>query len=53
MSITSFAPLAMAQRWNMDPQAIGNVTSVAFLVGLPVMLAAAILADKLYTGKRS
>lgn len=52
MSITSFAPLAMAQRWNMDPQAIGNVTGLAFLVGLPVMLVAAILADKLRTRKK-
>jgi predicted MFS family arabinose efflux permease len=52
MSITSFAPLAMAQRWNMDPQAIGNVIGLSFSVGLPVMLAVGILADKLRTRKK-
>jgi len=52
MSLTTFAPLAMAQRWNMDPQAIGNVMGLSFSVGLPVMLAAGILADKLRTRKK-
>ena len=52
VSIMSFAPLAMAQRWNMDPQAIGNVIGLSFSVGLPVMLAAGILADKLRTRKK-
>jgi predicted MFS family arabinose efflux permease len=52
VSIMSFAPLAMAQRWKLDPQAIGNVLSLSYLVGLPVMLAAGILADKLRTRKK-
>jgi predicted MFS family arabinose efflux permease len=52
VSIMSFAPLAMAQRWNMDPQAIGNVISLSYSVGLPVMLVAGILADKLRTRKK-
>ncbi len=52
MSLTSFAPLAMAQRWNMNPQAIGNLTSMAFLVGLPVMFLAAFFADRLGTRKK-
>jgi predicted MFS family arabinose efflux permease len=52
MSIMSFAPLAMAQRWTMDPQAIGNVIGLSFSVGLPVMLLAGILADKLRTRKK-
>lgn len=52
MSIMSFAPLAMAQRWNMDPQAIGNVIGLSFSVGLPVMLASGFLADKLRTRKK-
>ncbi len=52
MSIMSFAPLAMAQRWNMDPQAIGNLIGLSFSVGLPVMFAAGILADKLRTRKK-
>ena len=52
VSIMSFAPLAMAQRWNMDPQAIGNVIGLSYSVGLPVMLVAGILADKLRTRKK-
>lgn len=52
VSIMSFAPLAMAQRWNMDPQAIGNVIGLSYSVGLPVMFAAGILADKLRTRKK-
>jgi predicted MFS family arabinose efflux permease len=52
VSIMSFAPLAMAQRWNMDPQAIGNVLGLSYSVGLPVMLIAGILADKLRTRKK-
>ena len=52
VSIMSFAPLAMAQRWNMNPQAIGNVIGLSYSVGLPVMLVAGILADKLRTRKK-
>jgi predicted MFS family arabinose efflux permease len=52
VTIMSFAPLAMAQRWNMDPQAIGNVIGLSYSVGLPVMLIAGILADKLRTRKK-
>ena len=52
VSIMSFAPLAMAQRWHMDPQAIGNILGLSFAVGLPVMLAAGVLADKLRTRKK-
>jgi predicted MFS family arabinose efflux permease len=52
VSIMSFAPLAMAQRWDMNPQAIGNVISLSYSVGLPVMLVAGILADKLRTRKK-
>ena len=52
VSIMSFAPLAMAQRWKMDPQGIGNMLSLSYLVGLPVMLAAGVLADKLRTRKK-
>jgi predicted MFS family arabinose efflux permease len=52
VSVMSFAPLAMAQRWNMAPQAIGNVIGLSFSVGLPVMLLAGILADKLRTRKK-
>jgi len=51
-STLSFAPLAMAYRWKMDPQAIGNVLGFSYSVGLPVMLAAGILADKLRTRKK-
>jgi len=40
VSVMSFAPLATAQRWQMDPQAIGNTPSLSYSVGLPVMLAA-------------
>jgi len=52
VSITSFAPLAMAQRWRMDPQSIGNILGLSYLVSLPVMLAAGVLADKLRTRKK-
>ena len=52
MSLTTFAPLAMVQRWNMNPQGIGNVMGLSFAVGLPVMLVAGILADKLRTRKK-
>lgn len=52
LSLNSFAPLAMAQRWNMNPQAIGNVMGLSYAVGLPVMFAAGILADKLRTRKK-
>jgi predicted MFS family arabinose efflux permease len=52
VSIMSFAPLAMAQRWNMNPQAIGNVLGLSYSVGLPVMFIAGILADKLRTRKK-
>ena len=52
VSIMSFAPLAMAHRWNMDPQAIGNVIGLSYSVGLPVMFLAGILADKLRTRKK-
>jgi predicted MFS family arabinose efflux permease len=52
VTIMSFAPLAMTQRWNMDPQAIGNVFGLSYSVGLPVMLAAGVLADKLRTRKK-
>lgn len=52
VSITSFAPLAMAQRWQMDPQSIGNILGLSYTVGLPVMLAAGVLADKLRTRKK-
>jgi predicted MFS family arabinose efflux permease len=48
----SFAPLAMAQRWQMDPQAIGNVLGFSYSMGLPVMLVAGTLADKLRTRKK-
>jgi MFS family permease len=52
LSIMSFAPLAMVQRWHMDPQAIGNMIGLSYSVGLPVMLVAGILADKLRTRKK-
>jgi MFS transporter, NNP family, nitrate/nitrite transporter len=52
VSVMSFAPLAMAQRWNMDPQAIGNGIGISYAVGLPVMFLAGILADKLHTRKK-
>lgn len=52
LSLNSFAPLAMAQRWNMNPQAIGNVMGLSYAVGLPVMFAAGILADRLRTRKK-
>ena len=52
VSIMSFAPLAMGQRWNMNSQAIGNVISLSYSVGLPVMLIAGILADRFRTRKR-
>jgi predicted MFS family arabinose efflux permease len=52
LSVLSFAPLAMAQRWNMNPQTIGNMMGLSFAVGLPVMLLAGILADKLRTRKK-
>jgi predicted MFS family arabinose efflux permease len=52
ISIMSFAPLAMVQRWKMDPQAIGNMMGLSYAVGLPVMFAAGILADKLRTRKK-
>jgi MFS family permease len=52
MSIISFAPLAMAQRWHMDPQAIGNGIGLSYAAGLPVMLLAGVLADKLHTRKK-
>lgn len=52
LSVMSFAPLAMAQRWNMDPQAIGNMLGLSYSVGLPVMLVTGILADKLRTRKK-
>jgi predicted MFS family arabinose efflux permease len=52
VSILSFAPLAMAQRWQMDPQSIGNILGLSYSVGLPVMLAAGVLADKLRTRKK-
>ena len=52
VTIMSFAPLAMAQRWHMDPQAIGNVISLSYSVGLPVMLVAGFLADRLKTRKK-
>ncbi|HEX9015364.1 MAG TPA: MFS transporter [Chloroflexota bacterium] len=48
----SFAPLAMAQRWKMDPQSIGNILGLSYSVGLPVMLATGVLADKLRTRKK-
>jgi predicted MFS family arabinose efflux permease len=48
----SFAPLAMAHRWQMDPQAIGNLLGLSYTVGLPVMLVSGILADKLRTRKK-
>jgi NNP family nitrate/nitrite transporter-like MFS transporter len=52
VSVTSFAPLAMVQRWQMDPQSIGNILGLSYSVGLPVMLAAGVLADKLRTRKK-
>jgi predicted MFS family arabinose efflux permease len=52
VSIMSFAPLAMAQRWSMDPQSIGNVIGLSYSVGLPVMFVAGVLADKLRTRKK-
>jgi predicted MFS family arabinose efflux permease len=52
ISIMSFAPLAMVQRWKMDPQAIGNIMGLSYAVGLPVMFAAGILADKFRTRKK-
>lgn len=52
LSIMSFAPLAMAQRWNMDPQSIGNAIGISYAVGLPVMFAAGVLADRLRTRKK-
>ena len=52
ISIMSFAPLAMVQRWKMDPQAIGNYLGLSYAVGLPVMFAAGILADKFGTRKK-
>ncbi len=52
LSIMSFAPLAMGQRWNQDSQAIGNILGLSYSVGLPVMLVAGILADKLRTRKK-
>jgi predicted MFS family arabinose efflux permease len=52
VTIMSFAPLAMAQRWQMNPQSIGNILGLSYLVGLPVMLAAGVLADKLRTRKK-
>jgi len=48
----SFAPLAMAYRWKMDPQAIGNVLGFSYSLGLPVMLAAGTLSDKFRTRKK-
>jgi len=53
LSLNSFAPLAMNQRWNMNPQAIGNIVGLSYAVGLPVMLLAGILADKLRTRKKN
>jgi NNP family nitrate/nitrite transporter-like MFS transporter len=52
VAIVSFAPLAMEERWQMDPQAIGNILGLSYSVGLPVMLAAGVLADKLRTRKK-
>jgi MFS family permease len=52
VSIMSFAPLAMAQRWGMDPQAIGNGIGISYAVGVPVMFLAGILADRLHTRKK-
>jgi predicted MFS family arabinose efflux permease len=52
VSVMSFAPLAMAQRWNMDPQSIGNGIGFSYAVGLPVMFLTGILADKLHTRKK-
>jgi predicted MFS family arabinose efflux permease len=52
ISIMSFAPLAMVQRWKMDPQAIGNFMGLSYAVGLPVMFVAGFLADKLRTRKK-
>lgn len=51
-TVNSFAPLAMNQRWQMDPQSIGNVLGLSYSVGLPVMLAVGVLADKLRTRKK-
>ncbi|MBN1567001.1 MAG: MFS transporter [Acidobacteria bacterium] len=52
LSVMSFAPLAMEQRWSMNPQAIGNMIGLSYSVGLPVMLLAGILADRLHTRKK-
>lgn len=52
MSLTTFAPLAMVQRWKMDPQGIGNVMGLSFSVGLPLLFLAGFLADKLRTRKK-
>ena len=52
VTIMSFAPLAMAQRWQMGPQSIGNFLGLSNLVGLPVMLMAGVFADKLRTRKK-
>jgi NNP family nitrate/nitrite transporter-like MFS transporter len=52
VTIMSFAPLAMEQRWQMDPQSIGNILGLSNSVGLPVMLVAGVLADKLRTRKK-
>jgi nitrate/nitrite transporter NarK len=52
VSIMSFAPLAMTRRWQMDPQSIGNILGLSYSVGLPVMLVAGVLADKLRTRKK-
>ena len=52
VSIMSFAPLAMSQRWSMDPQAIGNMLGLSYAVGLPVMLLAGFLADRFHTRKK-
>jgi NNP family nitrate/nitrite transporter-like MFS transporter len=52
VTIMSFAPLAMAQRWQMDPQSIGNFLGLSNSVGLPVMLLAGVFADKLRTRKK-
>lgn len=51
-AVLSFAPLAMVQRWKMAPQEIGNLLGLSYSVGLPVMLATGILADKLHTRKK-
>ena len=36
----------------MGPQSIGSIMSISYLVGLPVMIAVGILADKLRTRKK-